>query len=261
LIVGCASGEGGQEFIRGVAPIDKQAVSSVSAEEFPSATFRASDGTIIPYRLLVPSHLKAGVSYPLVVQFHGSGGIGTDNTAQLDRLARSWAMPDVRERYQAFVLVPQFHTRSANYGPASPEQKAEPSSALDAALELVRDVAARRSIDRTRIYAVGFSMGGSAAWLAPSLDPTLFAAIAPVSGIAPDDALARIYKDLPVFVVHGDSDSENPMTADRRFFQAVRNVGGRKIRFRTYEALGHRLPGDIYPGFWWRDWLFAQRRQ
>lgn len=103
-------------------------------------------------------------------------------------------------------------------------------------------------------------MGGSAAWLAPVLDPSLFAAIVPISGIAPADSCAAAFRHLPVLVLHGNADDENPITADRRFVVAITNAGGRRVAFREYDGLAHRLPGDIYPGTWWRDWLLRQKR-
>ncbi|HZF98622.1 MAG TPA: PHB depolymerase family esterase [Pseudoxanthomonas sp.] len=234
---------------------------SISETQFQSGEFRASDGTAIPCRLLSPSRLGAGTTYPLVLQLHGSGGVGTDNVSQLNRLAKSWAMPEVRERYQAFVLIPQFPIRSANYGPAAPDQKSEPSKALNSAMGLVHDFSSRHPVDQSKVYAVGFSMGGSAAWLSPTLEPSLFAAIVPISGIAPDDSLAHLYSRLPTLVIHGGSDKENPITSDRRFYQSIKIAGGKKISLREYEGLDHQPPSDIYPGFWWRDWLFGQARK
>ena len=261
LVMGCASNAARQELIRGVQPLSKDVFTSISEDKFQREQFQASDATDVPYRLLAPSHLKAGITYPLVLQLHGSGGIGTDNVSQLDRLAKSWAMPEVRERYQAFVLIPQFRIRSANYGPAAPDQKSEPSKALNSAMELVRDFSSRHQVDQSRMYVVGFSMGGSAAWLSPMLEPSMFAAIVPISGIAPDDSLARSYRDLPILVIHGNADSENPITSDRRFYESIKGAGGKKIVLREYEGLDHQPPGDIYPGFWWRDWLFGQARR
>ena len=261
LLVGCSAIDLKSERVTGVPPLAKDAFASVDASQFESATFVASDGTVLPYRLLRPSRLKEGVRYPLVLQLHGSGGIGTDNFSQLDRVAKSWAMPDVRARYPVYVLAPQFPIRSANYGPASPDQKSEPSAALSAAIELARDFLSKNPVDSSRIYAVGFSMGGSATWLAPVLDRALVAAIVPISGIAPANSHATAFTNLPVLVLHGNSDEENPITADRRFFMAIRNAAGHRIQFREYDGLAHQPPGDIYPGAWWRDWLVQQERR
>jgi predicted peptidase len=258
---GCASRTPRHEIINSGTPVAKEVAASVQPTAFDAADFNASDGTMLRYRVLLPSRILPGRTYPLVLQLHGSGGIGSDNAKQLDRLARTWATPELRERYQAYILVPQFQIRSANYGPASADQHAEPSAALSAALELVEQFISRHAVDTSRIYAVGFSMGGSATWLAPTLRPRLFAAVVPISGIAPEDSFAPVFKGLPTLVIHGNADTENPLIADRRFADEVARIGGRKLRFREYEGLDHRLPADIFPGRWWRDWLFRQSRR
>jgi predicted peptidase len=176
-------------------------------------------------------------------------------------MAKSWAMPDVRDRYQAFVLIPQFPIRSANYGPASPDQHAIPSQALNDALELVTAFSSANPVDRSRIYATGFSMGGSAAWLLPCIAPGVFAAIVPISGVAPPDSEAANFSNLPILAIHGNADTENPITADRRFIQAIASHGARQVLLREYQGLEHQPPSDMYPGFWWRDWLFSQQRK
>jgi predicted peptidase len=246
--------------INSAAPMARDVVASVEPSVFGQETFKASNGILLPYRILTPMNPEPGVRYPLVLQLHGSGGIGTDNLQQLDRLAKSWAMPDIRARYSAYVLVPQFPVRSANYGPPSPDQYAEHSTALIAALELVEKFAREKSVDSARMYALGFSMGGSAAWLAPTLRPNLFAAIMPISGIAPKNESADVLRDLPIWAMHGNADTENPILADLRLTTMIRKRGGQRIFFREYQGLDHQLSADLYPGFWWRNWLFAQRR-
>lgn len=258
---GCASSALKHEIVRNPAPLAKDVVASIESTEFNIAEFKASDGTVLQYRFLVPSRYVQGKHYPLVLQLHGSGGIGTDNLKQLDRLAKTWAMPEVRERYQAYILIPQFPIRSANYGPPATDQHAEHSTALIAALELVDEFSLNNSVDKSRIYAVGFSMGGSAAWLSPILRPILFAAVVPLSGIAPENSFAPFFKRLPTLVIHGNSDTENPITADLRFVREVDRIGGKKIQLREYQGLDHQLPAEIYPGYWWRDWLFEQHRK
>lgn len=102
-------------------------------------------------------------------------------------------------------------------------------------------------------------MGGSATWLAATLRPGLFAALVPVSGIAPANSFAPLFKTLPTLAIHGNADTENPLTADLRFVREIHRVGGTAIRLREYEGLDHQIPDDMFPGRWWRDWLFEQR--
>ena len=261
LLAGCAH-DAGETFVRGTPPLDRSPAAALSADDFVAGSFAARDGTTLPYRLLAPAHIEPGRRYPLVVQFHGSGAIGTDNRAQIehDFAARAWAIPAIRARYPAFVLVPQFPIRSANYDdPASP-RTAIATPALSAALELIDAVIEQQPVDRTRIYASGFSMGGSATWLSLLARPDFFAAAVPISGIAPDRARANALTGLPILVLHGDADTENPIDSDREMVAAIRAAGGRQVRLRSYVRLQHLPPGDLVPGDWWRDWLFAQHR-
>lgn len=258
MLAACAAAP--VERVRGMPPLDRSQVAGVSIDAFAAGTFTASDGTVLPYRLLAPSALEAGRRYPLVVQFHGSGGIGNDNLGQVENAAKAWALPAIRARHPAFVLVPQFPARSANYDdPVSP-RVAHAAPQLRAALELVDAVAARQPVDHDRIYATGFSMGGSATWLALLARPDLFAAAVPMSGIAPDRDRAAALVRTPLLVLHGDADDVNPIDSDRGMVAAIRAAGGRNVRLREYAGLAHRVPAELVPGDWWRDWLFARHR-
>ncbi|WP_374557601.1 prolyl oligopeptidase family serine peptidase [Thermomonas sp.] len=246
--------------ISGVPPLDAAAVAAAPLDDFSAGTFTAPDGTALRYRLLAPAAPVPGRRYPLVVQFHGSGGIGTDNIGQLENAARAWALPAIRSRYPAFVLVPQFPVRSALYDDPKAPRVSYAAPALDAALTLVDAIAMQYPVDRDRVYATGFSMGGSTTWLSLLARPGLFAAAMPISGIAPDRARAAELVDVPLLILHGQADDENPIEADRAMATAIRAAGGRRLRLREYAGLGHRPPAELVPGSWWRDWLFAQHR-
>ncbi|GGD49108.1 Phospholipase/Carboxylesterase [Pseudoxanthomonas indica] len=248
------------ERVVGIPAMDRSQVAQLDTSVFSAGQFVAADGTALTYRLLSPATIEPGRVYPLVLQLHSSGAIGQDNQAQLDAMAKGWALPENRARYPAFVLVPQFPVRSANYDDPVVPRSAQASPALTSAMALVDELAARLPVDADRIYATGFSMGGSAAWLSPVLRPGRFAAIVPISGIAPADADAQALASLPILVMHGDADSENPIDADRRLVATLRARGNQQVRLREYVGLAHMPPGDSLPGQAWRDWLFAQRR-
>lgn len=248
------------ERISGTPPLDRTLVAAVDIDEFAMGEFIARDGTHLRYRLLKPLSPQPGRRYPLVLQLHGSGGIGNDNQRQMEALAKAWALPEVRARHPAYVLVPQFPMRSANYDNAQTPRSAVASPALSAALELMDRIAQEEAVDPLRVYATGFSMGGSAAWLAPTLRPDYFAAIVPIGGIAPSNDRASALKDLPIRVLHGDADDENPIDADRRLVAHLHAIGARDVQLREYVGLAHSPPDDCLPGLAWRDWLFAQRR-
>lgn len=227
------------------------ACAAAPTDPFTFEEFQASDGTHIPYRLLA-----AAADDPVVVVLHGSGAIGTDNRAQLGILATSWATPDLRRDYPAWVVVPQFPARSATYAPGTDGVLvSRPTPTLDAVLELVADIAGRG--DRRRVYAVGFSMGGSSAWWAALRRPELFAAIVPIGAVAPDVAEVARFPAVPVWAVHGDADTENPIAADRAFVAAL---GRADVRLREVSGLDHRIPEDLPAARDWRDWMLARHR-
>lgn len=136
----------------------KNEIRNISNEVFESDSFINSQNNEIKYRLLKPrNHVnKTNQKYPLVVIFHGSGAIGKDNEKQLGLLAKLWALPKIYKKYPAFILVPQFSSRSSNY---SMDLKRDvlvstPQSNLNLALGLIDSLTNHLNIDKKRIYAI-----------------------------------------------------------------------------------------------------------
>jgi predicted peptidase len=226
---------------------------------FEYAGFVASDGTRLPYRLMAPASPAPDGRYPLVVLLHGSGAMGTDNEMQIGAFARSWADPELRKRFPAYVLVPQVAARSADYRPGADGLLASsPGVSLKAVLELVDSFRARPGIDRQRIYLVGFSMGGSAALNALLERQEYFAAVIAFSPVPPQRGLAARVSSVPMLLVHGSADEENPYPADRAWAQAVADAGGRPI-FIVIDGMAHEFPQQMLVRHDWRRWLFARR--
>ncbi len=196
-----------------------------------------------------------------MVIFHGAGEIGTDNRAHLDRFPMTWARPEVRERFPAYVLAPQMPERSALYsGPAgSPGRHSRPGPPLPAALDLIDHLRATLPIDDARIYAVGFSMGASTTWNALALRPDLFAAAVPIAGV-PNPAAIDAVAQTPVWVVHGTADTANPIGPDRAMVEALRDRPGAEVRFWEVDGLWHAVPPRLLAGTELMEWLFAHRR-
>jgi predicted peptidase len=210
------------------------------------------DGITLQYRLMAPPRVIAGQSYPLVVVFHGSGAIGTDNLAQIGPLAKSWAAPERRAQFPAYVLIPQFSQRSAIY--ANGSSTATPQ--LHVAFALVEQMKRELPVDASRIYALGFSMGGSAVWNALALKPGLFARAVSVAGVPNRDALA-VLGDTRFLLVHGDADIENPYTDARAAYEVADKS---RVDFWTYPGLGHEFPQELIATPRLAEWLFATSR-
>ncbi|HEX6373338.1 MAG TPA: alpha/beta hydrolase-fold protein [Longimicrobium sp.] len=236
-------------------------IQRMPADAWRAHTFRGSDGVEIRYRLLPPADPVPGRRYPLVVMFHGSGEIGTDNERHLTRFVKAWARPRIRRHYPAYVLAPQMPERSANYtaGPESAERTSVPGRPLPATLELIDRLRAELPVDSSRVYAIGFSMGASTTFAALALRPELFAAAIPVAGV-PNPAQAAAVARTPVWIIHGNSDEENPIGPDRAFFPVLRAVPGARVTFWEMDAGEHRVPAHLLASDAFARWLWAHRK-
>lgn len=236
---------------------------------FDTGWYGSSDTPAIRYRLLRPASPGSGQRYPLVLVLHGSGAIGTDDSSQLGILVRLWAQPDIRANYPAWVVAPQFPRRSSNYvmDPVRRILVSVPDPCLSLALGLVDSLKKALPVDEKRIYVIGFSMGGSGVINSLTLRPDLFAGAVAISGIpsfAKLDSLARI----PLWLVHGNADTENPITSDSAFYTAMQELRGgemrtrhnARIRFWEVEGLDHDIYSALYTGDALPAWLWQKSR-
>ena len=235
-------------------------IETLDPDVFKAGTFASPAGPEIQYRLMAPPSVEPGQRYPLVVVFHGAGEIGTDNLKQVDRFPKTWARPEVRAQFPAFVLAPQMPERSALYnGPAeTPGRFSRPGPPLYTALALVDSLRQSLPVDPDRIYAVGFSMGASTTWNAVALRPDLFAAAIPFSGVPNPDAVDRVAR-TPLWVVHGTADTANPIGPDRAMVELLRQRGA-AVRFWEVDGLWHAVPPRLLAGTEMMAWLFAHAR-
>ncbi|PSK89768.1 hypothetical protein [Taibaiella chishuiensis] len=241
------------------AEAKKKTILALSNDLFDAGTFRGNLETNINYRLLPPPGGKPG-KYPLIVIFHNSGRIGTDNTAQLDVLVKYWAQPAIRSRYPAYVLAVQFPLRSSNYTTLSGDlMTSVAASCLQGALQLTDSLVKVLPVDNRRIYALGFSMGASTANNAMMARPGLFAAGVCISGIPAQESVAPL-QQTPVWLVHGNKDTENPIPADKAWYRNRQAQHSAPTLFWEIEGLGHKIYAPLYTTEAIPEWLWQQHR-
>ena len=231
-------------------------IKAIDNTVFEAGSFIGKGTPIINYRLLKPEQITKKV--PLIIVFHGSGAVGKDNIAQLGILAKLWAMPEIKSNYPAYVLAPQFLTRSSNY--VEDKQRGLLTSVaqpcLETALQLIDSLKTSLNVDVTRIYAVGFSMGGSSVINVLSARPDLFAAGISISGIPQFDK-AKILSTMPLWLMHGNLDTENPFASDAQFYKELQH----KKRFWEFDGKAHNdifsslILGEAIP-----KWLFKHKK-
>jgi predicted peptidase len=230
------------------------------SEGFQARTFKGSAPFTLPYRIFIPEHYDANKSYPVVLALHGSGERGDDNLSPLtaNHLATVWTIDSNQSKFPCFVVVPQCPKDSTWVKYYSPIATTPISGPMKTVMELLDSLAVEFHFDPDRIYIVGLSMGGFAAWDAISRFPDRFAAAIPICG-AGDTTRAESIKRIPIWAFHGSLDPKVPVSGSRDMISAIQNAGGEPNYFE-YLEVGH---DSWTPAFAERNlvsWLFAQKR-
>ncbi len=220
----------------------------------------------MPYRLFVPDDYSALNKYPLILYLHGGGGRGDDNLAQVEYGATILIGSTIQAMEKSFVLVPQCPKRAQwlntnfknrpflNYQ----QDKIPESETMKMVIELITKLQNEFSIDPTRLYATGPSMGGSGTWDIITRYPNLFAAAVPINGVS-DPSKAIQVANLPIWAFHGENDEVSDINNTRNMIRALRNLGS-NCRFTEYKNEGHIIDGKVYDKNEHFLWLFKQKK-
>ncbi len=109
----------------------------------------------MPYRLMKPINYEPNKSYPVIVSLHGGGGRGSDNLKQLRNWNQVLAEEQNRKNYPCYILAPQ-----AN--------KLWNEVHLSNIKAIIKNLP---SVDMSRIYILGHSMGGQGTYTFIQYDP------------------------------------------------------------------------------------------
>ncbi|RZJ89429.1 MAG: phospholipase, partial [Chryseobacterium sp.] len=199
----------------------KRYLNGLSADDYQKKEFKQKD-VLIPYRLLTPMSLKSTKKYPLIITLHNSTRLGYDNEKQLEPLSRIWLEAHNRRDFRAYVLAPQFETRSTDYtfDKGRNVLVAKANSNLVALIDLIEQLKKELNIDKDRIYLVGYSMGGSSVQNLMNLSPSTFAAMISIAAV-PDFSAVTALQSKPIWLIHGQKDDENPFTGSEVLFAAL----------------------------------------
>jgi dienelactone hydrolase len=229
-------------------------------------TFRSPiDGSVQYYGVRPPTEVDPENEYSLVLSLHGAG-------VEAINQASSYAA-----KHWAYVIAP---TNRRPFGFDWEEWgRFNALAALDHAIESF-------SIDETRVYLTGHSMGGHGTWHVGTSTPGRFAVLGPSAGwesfysyggsSRPSGpfARARAHSDTlnylsniserGVYIVHGDADDNVPILEGRNMFAAA-SMHTQDIAMHEQPGAGHWWNGDAGPGVDCVDWppmfQFMKRRR
>ena len=215
-----------------------------------------------PDYLVFSPNVKSSQPVPLLIYLHGSGG----GFAPLDRIggqARALLFGiDKFGKGPCYVVVPQCFQKTKS-GTKSTWEPADLNTLLDELLE-------KLSIDPTRVYLTGNSMGGYGCWAWGGHSPERFAAIAPVVGGigpgGPKDISPDIIKSasnlaqVPVYAFAGGKDRVVPADRSEKMIAEIRKAGGKHAKIKIYPEGGHNVRQQVFKSKEFYDWMFSHSR-
>lgn len=157
------------------------------------------NGITVDYCAYEPENRVEGTKYPLVVIIHGMGD-GAENRSQLIKSNFGlWASDELQSRFKgtsgAYLFMPRSHEENNDFWPNSyiPALKA----AIDEYISLHAD-----SIDLSRIYIGGYSMGGKMTIKMLTSYPDFFAAAFPMCpAYIPTEEEFEAIREIPIWLI------------------------------------------------------------
>ncbi|MDR1960263.1 MAG: prolyl oligopeptidase family serine peptidase [Planctomycetaceae bacterium] len=203
----------------------------------------------LQYFLFLPENYNTEEkkTFPLLLFLHGAGERGDD----LEKVKFHGppkllaANEELRKRCPFIVVSPQ--CRENHYW--SPAQL----------LFFLDQLETNHRVDKNRVYVTGLSMGGFGTWMLTAYAGDRFAAAAPVcGGLNPVNADKLV--NMPIWAFHGESDPTVPVKSTIDAVEAVKKLGGEKIKMTLYPNVGHDSWTQTYDNLELYKWFLGYKR-
>jgi len=205
----------------------KTAQPPVQAGQHPQTmTKSVSRDVTMNYLLYLPKDYgKVDKKWPLILFLHGAGERGSD----LNQLkAHGPSKLAAQGKEFEFIIV----------SPQCPKDNWWPNMADDLVV-LVDDVCQKYSVDTSRLYVTGLSMGGFGTWTLIAKYPNKFAAAAPICGGGDVTTARHNAGSLPIWVFHGAKDSVVPLSRSEDMVKAYQQGGNKNVKLTVYPEADH----------------------
>ncbi|MDA9901561.1 prolyl oligopeptidase family serine peptidase [Gammaproteobacteria bacterium] len=220
------------------------------------------DGIEYRYQTYVPLNYNSTEKWPVMLFLHGAGERGSDGLKQT-QVGLGKAIRLNPERWQSIAVFPQVPAGESWQGIAG-----------DIALAALDATIAEFSVDESRLYLTGISLGGNGTWYLGYQNTERFAALVSICGFIdlgsrfpgflPEaensfTALAKSLSKTPVWIVHGDADVVVPVEQSRKIVLALEAVGS-DVHYTELQGVNHNAWDTAYANTDLIEWLFNQRR-
>ena len=189
----------------------------------------AHDGNKREYLTYIPSGYSHTIEAPVILNFHGFGGTASGQLALSD-----WR--DLAEKHGIILIYPQGLELQKGGSHWNPDPVSSDSKSISDDLGFVRRLLKRisknYSIDKSRVYATGYSNGAGMAYGLAHHMPDLIAGIAPVSGLMNDEYLSTTSGGSPVGLIsfNGEEDWVRPVNGINGYLASVADISSHWAR-------------------------------
>nr|WP_321402113.1 alpha/beta hydrolase-fold protein [uncultured Desulfobacter sp.] len=252
-------------------------------DDFKQGIFRDPEynNEKLMYNLFIPKDYDPAKTYPMVLFIHDAGAVSNNPVETLTQGlgAVVWATPAAQDRHECFVLAPQYDCVIVGDSSKTTEQ-------VDMTVDLIKALMKTYSIDPSRIYNTGQSMGGMTSIAMDIKYPDLFAAsflvacqwdaakVAPMASmplwiiVSQGDTKASPGQDkitgalakLGATVCRATWEAKDPAAILEKEVADMRRHGC-QINYTTFKNGNHRYTWQYaysIPGV--REWLFEQTK-
>ncbi len=236
-----------------------------TTSEYEAALYTKGNDTL-QYRILKPKDQQVNTKYPLILFLHGSGERGADNEAQLKHGSSLFTIEKNRENFNSFVVFPQCprndfwanldYNNEGNGLGFGFKKEAPAQKSLEMVMGLLDEFLQNPSVDTSRIYVMGLSMGGMATFELLHRRPGLFAAAIPICGGANTENAGLYAKSTPVWIFHGTDDRVIHPKYSIEMATAINEAGG-SPRLNLYDNTGHDSWTRAFAEPDFLSWLFS----
>jgi predicted peptidase len=184
------------------------------------------------YGLFVPPDYNPDVGHHLMLYLHGA--------LFLDDVDLPWYQPEFQEKYPTIVITPKCSPNLDDGKGWGNSDAMEETFCTAMAFRAVDSVLKYYNIDTTKMHVGGHSMGAYGTFYILASRPGSFASAVALSG-GGNAAVANLIKETPLWIFHGGEDNVVATSASRTIFQAIRDAGGKLVRYTEYPRKGHKI--------------------
>jgi predicted peptidase len=220
----------------------------------------------IPYRIIVPKNYSSEKSYPILIFLHGSGERGNNNESQLIHGSKVMGSDNFQKQHDSFVVFPQ--CKAKDYWANVPfwektnkkrfvfNKTLSENNMLKGVIELLNSLESKYSIDPSRRYVGGLSMGAMGAIEILAQNPGVFrAAFAICGGGSP--SWANKIKGTPLWLFHGKKDDVVDVKFSKKLARKLIRLKS-KTKLTLYDEIKHNSWDLALNDPFLFKWLFSQ---